>query len=219
MAQQMRATTFNLSPAGQEDPVRSSIIFGAALLTGGWLAACSRPSAPDQAADSRHILLATPAPNDSAVASDLEAGRSAKPSPIPQHAQHTRATASASAVALDPAAATTALPAHAMAVTTTTAEPLPSLDLIPAPVAPREAPASPPVVGTGWHGMGDGSDHLFRPPGESRGPVIIIRGGMGGDDDKCDIRPRGHRGGIAINRMTPSFGGGMSGSPPGGIRY
>ncbi|HEU5220222.1 MAG TPA: hypothetical protein VFU23_16290, partial [Gemmatimonadales bacterium] len=54
------------------------ILIGAAIVTGGWLSACSRP-APGTAAADRQIQLAQPAAtSDTAVVSDIEAGRPAK---------------------------------------------------------------------------------------------------------------------------------------------
>jgi hypothetical protein len=60
--------------------------------------------------------------------------------------------------------------------------------------------------------MARGGDEPGFQSDRSRGP-IMIRGGMGGIDDKCDTRG-GHRGGISINRNAPSFGG----YPRGGSR-
>ncbi|HEV8151213.1 MAG TPA: hypothetical protein VGP61_13605 [Gemmatimonadales bacterium] len=85
------------------------------------------------------------------------------------------------------------------------------LDLMPIPSA-SPAPAAPVAPAEeGWQ-AGTYHGHQVEAGGSSagsspRGPGILIRGGMGGTDDKCDLRPRSWRGGIAINRSAPSFGG------------
>ena len=175
------------------------------------LVACSGPATPDKAEASRPILLPTALPSGDGVASDLETGRTAKAN---ETAQPRRVPTTARAV--KPALAALApVPAHVMNAGTA-AEP--ALELMAAPVAP---PVSEPVAtgipvvsgadegfppGT-WHGhhVDEGGGGLG---GYGRSPGIIIRGGMGGVEDKCDLRPRGGRGAIAINRSAPPIGGG-----------
>jgi hypothetical protein len=85
-----------------------------------------------------------------------------------------------------------------------------------APTGEMDA-ASPVNVAVGPSAGGE--PHIGHDYGGSHGPAIIIRGGMGGVDDKCDIRPRG-LGGIAINRIAPPLvgRGGSGGFTRGGIR-
>jgi hypothetical protein len=61
-----------------------------------------------------------------------------------------------------------------------------------------------------WQRSAKGQDEGAYPlptPGPSHHfSAIIIRGGPGAIEDKCDLRPRGGRGGTAVNRSAPSFG-------------
>ena len=190
-------------------------IFVAAVVTAGWVGACSRPVA-DQAgsAEARQIRLAEPATPDSAVVSDLEAPQALKPvlvrrvtSPVPRSAPAEPVHDHVAAVAAD-------VP-HVMSSMERSAEPVVELPgLVAAPSAPvGTAPAL--IVGTQAVAASVPGDYRPSVPtlGGSRGPMILIRGGMGGVDDKCDLRGQ-HRSGIAINRSAPAFGG----YPRGGIR-
>lgn len=200
--------TFNPSPVRQEEPVRVRILVAAAVVSGGWLAACSKPAQPaDERAraqaseNARQIRLAEPPGSDGAVVSDLEARHPLKPVLVRRTSpkQAIQATSIVESPSVAPA------PPHVMSTTETSmAE------------APRVAGLSraPEAAATGFggsigHGLG-----AFEAPAPasqslgsgSRGPTILIRGGMGGIDDKCDLRG-GHRGGISINRSAPAFGG------------
>jgi len=75
-------------------------------------------------------------------------------------------------------------------------------------LAPLSGSATLPVVQASGIARVFGSEEpQDRPAGGSRGPAIIIRGGMGGPLDDCDLhRRRGGGVGIAINRSLPSFG-------------
>ena len=205
--------TFTLSLVRQEEPVRARILIAAAVVTGGWLAACSKPASPGGSGSDRQIQLAEPPSSEGAVVSDLESNHAVKPTlvPVTGHARtEPRAQAHRTAVAVEMAVAP-AQP-HIMSTTASSiAEAPPIASLSPAPEA-----AATGFGGAIGHGLGTfeapapGTQSLS---GGSRGPMILIRGGMGGIDDKCDLRG-GHRGGIAINRSSPMFGS----YPRGGIR-
>ena len=177
-------------------------------------AACAKPVPRDQAKDSRPILLPNTLPSADAVASDLETGR-------PPRLIETvlrRAHSSASRPGRSAMAATASTPVPPVAETP---ESQPILELTPAPAAMTALePAAPPATATPvapaadegyaagtWHGhhvdMGGGGLGSY-----GRGPGSILRGGMGGTDDKWDLRPRGARAGFAINRSAPPIGGG-----------
>jgi hypothetical protein len=103
---------------------------------------------------------------------------------------------------------------HTVSMTTTSA-PEPVLRLAVAPRAPVFGVARAP----------DGSElipvHQTSWVPDTRGPAIIIRGGMGRPDDDCDeLNPRGRRGGgAAVNRLAPpTAGSGGRISLRGGIR-
>ncbi len=188
--------------------MRTKTIVAAAFITAGWLAACSRPADRTATQTDRHILLPEgPAPQGGVV-SDLEARRAPKP-------RQTAASARKAMLAqvLAPAGRKRAVlvevaPAHEMNMSTVPA----------AAIAPAPEPVSQ-ALPTGWHGYGGSSLPPITSEGGSRGPVIILRGGLGGPDDHCDLRNtlHGHGGGAAVNRLAPSFGGGSRG-PRGGIR-
>jgi hypothetical protein len=185
-------------------------LLGAAAIISGCLTACSKP-APQGGRVGRDLDLAAPPAADTAFVSAIEAGKTAPPSPINQTAH--RASASSTSLA------------HRMAkgeqpvMTVPKALPMQGSATLSLVTAPEQVPgATPPAVqpeadtqsgmsdnGNGYQGLGA---HRGGEPVQHRDPVIIIRGGMGGIDDRCDLRPRGGRGGILINRMTPPMGGG-----------
>ncbi|HEU4564277.1 MAG TPA: hypothetical protein VFS05_06505 [Gemmatimonadaceae bacterium] len=71
----------------------------------------------------------------------------------------------------------------------------------PAPVAtPRPTPMPLPT-GEGDSGYGDAGSDAGRVIGTVIG--VVIRGGGIGDDDHCEIHPRGGRGGVLINDRIP----------------
>jgi hypothetical protein len=201
--------------------VRVTFLIAATVITAGWLGACSKPSsrnaqkvAPRNTESARHITLPGESSSDDAVASDLEARRPVKlKQEAPRSQQDRNATAASPLVE---GLLTAAVPVHVMSMparSTVAAEQ--PLDLVPVPVS--QAAAAEPSAGdavpaegstTGYHGHeGYGGGYHGSSYGGNSGPAIIIRGGLGGTDDKCDLRPRGYRGGIAINRMAPAFGG------------
>lgn len=80
-----------------------------------------------------------------------------------------------------------------------------------APIAPAlgPLPRGPMPGGGDGAGAGTGAGDGGRDPVlfPDRGPVIIIRGGMGGIDDDCKNHPQGYpAGGIAINNRMPPIG-------------
>ena len=196
--------------------MRERILIPAAILTSGWLGACSKPTSSDGkelGTGTRRIELAEPARPEGAVVSDLEAGR-----PIGRVAVQPKRAAATTRVAPEPAPAAApaivAEVAHVHAVSmTSSAAPEPVLRLATAPSAP--------VFGVAR--AADGSalpsipENRWLPDPVNRGPAIIIRGGNGRPDDDCDLIPRGHRIGSAVNRLTPPIGGGRV-STRGGIR-
>ncbi len=200
--------------------MRTRNFVATALITGGWLAACSRPADHTSSQPDRHILLPeAPAP-EGGVVSDLEARRAATPAQDRELARRNAAASARKSMladALTPVGLTHAVvvevaPAHEMNMSTVPAGSFAQpVDAAPEPVA--ETP------GTGWHGRGGSDIPSVQSEGGSRGPVIILRGGRGGPDDDCDLRNRlhPHGGGAAVNRLAPSFGGGSFGRR-GGIR-
>ena len=186
-------------------------IFVAGVLAAG-LAACSGP-APDRSAgtEARQIRLAEPAARDSAVVSEIEAPQALKPVPVRRVVRAAPAPAAAEPTH-DHVAMMAAEAPRVTSSMASSAEPVLELPgLSPAPSAPAaSAPAL--IVGTQATAVSIHGDYRPSVPtvGGNRGPMILIRGGMGGVDDKCDLRGQ-HRGGIAINRSAPAFGGGMRG--------
>lgn len=200
--------------------MRERILIAAAILTSGWLGACSKPTATDgqevgakSGNAARQIELAEPVRPEGAVVSDLEAGRPAGRLAIqPKRAAAGTRLAGAPAAAPPQEIVAEAAHVHTVSMTTSTA-PEPVLRLATAPAAPvfgvaRAADGSelPRIPETTWV-----------PDRINRGPAIIIRGGNGRPDDDCDLIPRGHRIGSAVNRLTPPMGGGRV-STRGGIR-
>ena len=194
-----------------------------ALAAGLLLAACSDAPAPEASrspdSPTRQIELAVPAPIDSSVASDLEVGRSTK---VP-----VRRVAALRAVE-SPKAAPAPLGELAAPVTRVSLPAVVSTEVlqpvaVPTAPAPAEAPPSAGGLGSGRermiHAMSQGDGLGMEPGSTGGGPTIMIRGGMGGVHDKCDLRPRGFAGGgIAINRLAPGLGSYGRGPQRGGIR-
>ncbi len=78
-----------------------------------------------------------------------------------------------------------------------------------APISPALGPLPRGPMPGGGDGAGAGASDRARDPVlfPDRGPVIIIRGGMGGIDDDCKNHPQGYpAGGIAINNRMPPLG-------------
>jgi len=201
--------------------VRERILIAATILTSGWLGACSKPTSSNgqdigakSEKSTRQIELVEPARPEGAVVSDLEAGR-----PTARLAVQSKRSATSPRVAREPAPtpeqAIVAEVAHVHTVSMTSSMALePELRLATAPSAP--------VFGVAR--AADGSElpripeNRWLPDPVNRGPAIIIRGGNGRPDDDCDLIPRGHRIGTAVNRLTPPMGGSGRTSFRGGIR-
>jgi hypothetical protein len=199
-----------------EEPVHFRALITTAAATVVCVAACSKPPAPiangapaSLNGAGRDLRLGSSLTPDAPVVSDLEAGRTPKPrltAPVeqyrsPETVKLSKAHALA-AVAL--ARPKLAMPAVAPTVTQT------SHALAMAPTAESAHPTL--VVGGGLNSAESG-DGAFGFAGGRRGGVII-RGGVGGPDDDCDIRhPRSH-GGIAVNSAAPGFGGGRVTTTP-----
>ena len=174
--------------------MRNSLLIPVAV-GGAWLVACSRP-APETAA-SRDIRLPASAAAAPTV-SNLEAGKTRLAPPAPRAPR----AAPAPEPVLErkvPVVAEVGLPKVVSAVSPTTTGLAEAPDHMPMAAMPAAAEED--------HGSGSARvvDDAYR-----HGGTIMIRGGLGGTDDKCDLRPRGYRGGIAINRVTPPlFRGGI----------
>jgi hypothetical protein len=174
---------------------------GTAALMSGWLAACSKP-APDSGHAARDIGLPAAPATEAPIVSRLEAGTAATSVPILQPAH--RAPALSKGVSHQMAEVPARIDQPELAVPRVlTAQSSAGMSLTAAPEhVPMEIEAE-------WerNSKGDEGAYPLPTPGPSHGnPTIIIRGGPGGIEDKCDLRPRGGRGGIAINRNAPSFG-------------
>jgi hypothetical protein len=171
-------------------------------------AACSKPQTQANGRSGsvnptgRDLRLGSSLASDSAVVSDVEAGRIPKPrlnAPVEQYRAPATVKLSRTSHAL--AEVALARPKLAMPVMTPTmTATAPTLAM-----APTAESARPTLVVGGGLNAGDG-DGAYSGFSGHRG-VVIIRGGPGGIDDDCDIRhPRSH-GGIAINSSAPAFGG------------
>jgi hypothetical protein len=189
--------------------VRFRALVATAAAAAVCVAACSKPQTPanDRSGSAnptgRDLRLGSSLAADSAIVSDIEAGRTPKPrlnAPVeqyraPQTVKLSRTSHALAEVAL--ARPKLAMPAMTPKATAT------ATALAMAPTAESARPTL--VVGGGLNAdNGEGSYSGFN---GHRG-VVIIRGGPGGIDDDCDIRhPRSH-GGIAVNSSAPAFGGG-----------
>jgi hypothetical protein len=185
--------------------MRSPFVLAVVVIGGAWVSACSKPvsrSAPQSGpTQTRDIRLASPSVvgSEAPLVSPLEAGQ--PPMELHPHgaAPAVKAVASTTRKAPVPDPITrvsTPVPAVVSAAG-------PSLSLAEAPQSmPMAAMPMGPAV---EEGRSSGGNDPYRGEGTvSRDPppTILIRGGMGGVDDKCDLRGR-HRPGIAINRMAP----------------
>lgn len=202
--------------------MRERILIAAAIVTSGWLGACSKPTTeqetPASSESARQIQLAEPARTDGAVVSDLEAGRVTEPVLVVSKRATTTARAARRAAPAPVQALVPETHVHTMS-TTMTPVPEPVLRLASAPAAPAFG------VARAADGSGQAAPESTALPGmlpgiTTRGTGIIIRGGMGRIDDDCDEHNlRGRTGGTAVNRLTPPIGGGnVRTSFRGGIR-
>ena len=186
--------------------VRTSLV---AALLAGISVACSKPAPPlpgaDAPNDDREIrLVDAPSADDLPVVSALEAGREAtldqgsstlrtsirRDSAIPVSTPEPRAEAAV------PSLAVTEMAAPAALAPATTSLPMPSAGT-----------GMPAAIGAAGSGTSAGSAPATL-AGGTRGPFILIRGGMGTPHDDCKLHPVASRGaGIAINNVAPPIPG------------
>ncbi|MEO8449479.1 MAG: hypothetical protein ABI647_06805 [Gemmatimonadota bacterium] len=143
------------------------------------------------------------------MVSELEAGQALKPALLRGAAR----TKDAPRPAVTPAAQLVTAEAPELSpvaptlsrTTSLSAESAHVLAMAPAPTAVVPAAAIQPlgIDGRSWRSGGGYQTEQPEAGGLNRGPAIIIRGGRGGVDDRCDIH--GHGAGVAINRVTPGF--------------
>ncbi len=190
--------------------MRVRILIAAVVVTSGGLVACSKPATPGtNATPARQIELAQPPLTDGAVVSDLEARQAIKRVLV----RSTSPTPAVRAISIAESPDIAPAPPHSMSTTAT------SMAEAPVVAGLARAPEAPAAGFGGSIGHGLGAFEAPAPAsqslggGSSRGPMILVRGGLGSVDDKCDLRGQ-HRPGLAINRSAPAFGG----SPRGGIR-
>jgi len=194
------------------------------VMIGAWLGACSEPAsraakdtASDRPGSARDVRLAEPPSQEAPIASDLEVGRPVTTiaAAMPRHVH--------SPLPVQAVVEATGVTPRVLPATEALAEPVLNAVALPEShtiyLAPTGEMVEPAPVNVAGGPSAGGEPYIGHDYGGSRGPSIIIRGGMGGIDDKCDLRPRGF-GGIAINRTAPSLGGrnGRGGFTRGGIR-
>ena len=191
--------------------MRARTILVAALMT-GISVACSKPApsnsqtpGPGSPVDDREIRLVDAPASDAPVVSALEAGR---------ESTHTQGTSTRHAQSMPVAPA--ASPTSDLEPRTKAALPSLALTEMAAPEALVPSTTSLPVrtAGTGVPAAGTDdqrstSEGSARTPyGGTRGPVVLIRGGMGTPHDDCKLHPVASRGaGIAINNVAPPIPG------------
>lgn len=165
----------------------------------GLAAACSSPQPVSKPAE-RDLHLGVSPSRDSGIVSDLEVGRA--PKPQAETALHSNARVRLAVAAL----AAESAPAPKLAAMTTSmalVEPSHLFQDAPEPIEILVAGPAP-AGGSDLGGIGLQRGDF----GGSRNHGIIIRGGMGGIDDDCDIR-HPHSSPIAIHSLAPSFRGGI----------
>jgi hypothetical protein len=197
--------------AVQEVSMRASTILVAALMT-GISVACSKPAPSNSQvpragspADDREIRLVNAPSSDAPVVSALEAGReSTHTQSISTRLTRSMPVATAASPASDLEPSTeAALPSLALTEVAAPATLVPSTTTLPVRTAGTDVPAA------GTDDQGGTSGRGARTPyGGTRGPVILIRGGMGTPHDDCKLHPVASRGaGIAINNVAPPIPG------------
>ena len=192
--------------------MRARTILAAALLA-GISAACSKP-APDTTripgagspTDDREIRLVDEPSPDAPVVSALEAGLGSAIShgnSTPRAITHPVPEANATRPEGHPELrADVGLPSLALTEMAAPATLAPSSARLPVRLAGTGLPAAPRDAG---QSPSTGSAPAF---GGTRGPVILIRGGMGTPHDDCKLHPVASRGvGIAINNVAPPIPG------------
>ena len=184
-----------------EVPMYGRIVLPTAL-TVALLAACSKPESKDPtvpASKTRDLQLVESPAAEARGVSDLEAGTRI---PLARPSAH---RASAPAVP-QPEALPVEAPAPLLAPRVTSGSPVRGeMSLVSMPAAPTRMEAGSSA------GTMDGDRSGGREPGSSRGPMVIIRGGLGSPRDDCKIHGPGglggFGGGILVNRTTPPMRG------------
>jgi hypothetical protein len=184
--------------------MRPRVLIGTATIVIGWLAACSKP-APETGKSGRDLSLPTPAASEAPLVSTLEAGQTATRVPLLQPSHRASPPASMEHQMAE-------VPARIKTPDVTVPQVAPALSSTGLSLA--SAPEHLPMdIEAEWQRNAKGQDEGAYPlptPGPSHHfSGIILRGGPGAIDDKCDLRPRGGRGGTAVNRSAPSFGQGI----------
>lgn len=179
--------------------MRARVLTAALLVTAVWAVARSKPAhdAP-QAQPTRQIKLVDGGSTALPVVSALEAGRPAELAParkVTMRAPKPREASGPTIAESNPAE----LIPEVRPTTSSTVEAMHNMDMAPLPIAP--------AAGQGI--LASNGDFAGRamPAEHGRDPAIIIRGGMGGARDDCDLHRRGGGFGIAINRSSPMLGG------------
>lgn len=179
--------------------MRVRILIAALLVTGVWAIARSKPGRMAQPAQAtRQIKLVDEGSASAPVVSALEAGRPSTLAPARKAITRAPGVEKAAAVAAAEVTPADLLPEVRPAISSTT-EAMHNMAMSPLPVA------ASPGAGTLASSGDFGHRSMPMPMEHSRDPQIIIRGGMGGARDDCDLH-RGGGFGIAINRSTPMFG-------------
>jgi len=185
--------------------VRARTLIAALLVTGVWALARSKPArVAEPAVPARQIKLVDDGSANLPVVSALEAGRPAELAPARKAVARVAGPEKAAAIATAEVAPAEPVPNVRPSISSTT-EPMHHMAMEPLPVA--QAP------GLGTLASSGDFDRRSMPTEHSRDPAIIIRGGMGGARDDCDLHRRGGFG-IAINRSAPMMGGIELGSNP-----
>ena len=182
--------------------MRARTILVAALMA-GVSAACSKPAPQSSGAasptDDREIRLVDSPLADSAVVSALEAGRAV----ILNQTARTSTRPGTAIPAFDPDP-DTEVPSLAVTEMAAPAALVPATTSLPLRIAGTGAPAATREAGSGTS-AGSTPATLA---GGTRGPVILIRGGMGTPHDDCKLHPVASRAaGIAINNVAPPIPG------------
>ena len=177
--------------------MRARILIAALLVTGIWAIARSRPAPTARPEAARQIKLVDEASPVAPVVSALEAGRPTELAPARRIAARVPGPREAAPVPVSQPAPSLIPEIHPSVSSTTEAMDHMAMASMPAPVAPAQ--------GTGTLASNSSESHWPMGNDHGRDPAIIIRGGMGGARDDCDLHRRG--GGIAINRSVGMLGG------------
>ena len=180
-------------------------MISAVLLAGASAAACSGPE-PSAEAPQRDLLMAIPSGADAGPVSALESGRV----PPPPLAPATRNTSPRPSPKTDSFSLAQAVEAPLVAQVRTVAASGTEVPtgLVEVPSARSPEPGGP-----------ISAQDIARERETSRGPMILIRGGMGSPHDDCKIHGTASRGGgILVNRLAPPLSGGRSQAFSGPVR-